>query len=230
MKAKLIESHEIAPDVRHFTFEAADLAELGFVPGQFVSVTQWIADKEIVRAYSIASEPDGGNRFALCLNRVADGHLSPWLFDLTAGGEIDIKPPLGTFTLRPTGRDVLLVGTGTGVAPFRSILRAELGKSERKFTLLFGTRYETTILYGEEFGALAQKHSDQMRYWPTLSRGSESWSGRRGYVQNHLDEAIGERRDLDVMVCGLAPMVDQVRALLKGMGFERRQIIVEKYD
>jgi CDP-4-dehydro-6-deoxyglucose reductase len=49
-------------------------------------------------------------------------------------------------------------------------------------------------------------------------------------VQAHLAEAIGERRDLDFYLCGLKEMVDDVRAVLKGLGFDRKQIFYEKYD
>ena len=230
MKAILIESREIAPEVRHFVFEVPGVEDFRFVPGQFVSIEETIRGKKIVRAYSIASDPDGTNRFSLCLNRLADGYMSPWLFDRQPGDSIEIKPPLGMFTIWPGGRDVLLIGTGTGVAPYRSLLRAELGGGERKFTLIFGTRYESTLLYGPEFETMAKDWPVQFTYWPTLSRPSPNWPGRTGYVQSHLEKAIGERRDLDVFICGLKLMVDDVRERLKAMGFDRKQIIFEKYD
>ena len=71
MKARLIESREIAPDTRHFEFEAPDW-KAAFVPGQFLSVTATIGEDEITRAYSIASPPDG-KRFAFCANLVREG-------------------------------------------------------------------------------------------------------------------------------------------------------------
>lgn len=83
MKARLIEWREIAPNTRHFEFEAPGW-HAAFVPGQFLSVTAAIGDDEITRAYSIASPPDG-NRFALCANLVQDGRLSPFLFLLNPG-------------------------------------------------------------------------------------------------------------------------------------------------
>src|SRR6202051_289544 len=85
VQAKLIEWVEIAPGVRHFVFEAPQLERLEFVPGQFVSISDAVASREITRAYSIASAPGNGNRFELCLNRVNDGAFSPHLFDLSAG-------------------------------------------------------------------------------------------------------------------------------------------------
>jgi CDP-4-dehydro-6-deoxyglucose reductase len=90
-------------------------------------------------------------------------------------------------------------------------------------------RYENSIYYGDEFVKLGKQHSN-FRFWPTLSRPEPSWGGRSGHVQNHLLEAIGDRRDLDVYICGLKAMVDDVRGILKALGFDRKQIIFEKYD
>jgi CDP-4-dehydro-6-deoxyglucose reductase len=223
MEAKLIESREIAPDVRHFVFETP--GTFNFVPGQFVSIQQTIDEKKITRAYSIASEPMNSNRFELCLDLVKEGRLSPRLFAMQPGDAIEIKPPMGMFVLKTPPRESVLIATGTGITPFRSMLRAYAADPARRFTLLFGARHERDLLYREEF-----ENMERLRFLPTLSRPGENWTGRRGYVQEHLNEAIGERRDIDVFLCGMKEMVDQVRNILKDMGFERKQILFEKYD
>jgi len=229
MIAKLIESREIAPRVRHFVFEAPEVNELYFVPGQFVSFTERLGDKKITRPYSIASAPDG-NRFELCLNLVEDGFFSPHLFAMKPGGTVEMSAPLGYFVLRNPGRDAVFVATGTGIAPFRSMLRAYLGQGDaRELTLIFGVRYEQGLMYRNEFEQLEKQHPN-FHFRATLSRPEPGWKGRTGHVQKHLLEAIGGRRDLDVYVCGLKLMVDDVRALLKSLGFDRKQIIFEKYD
>ncbi|HLJ47428.1 MAG TPA: FAD-binding oxidoreductase [Bryobacteraceae bacterium] len=229
MKATLVDFREIGPDVRHFVFEVPGVKEFYFVPGQFVSLTQNLEGKEITRAYSISSAPNG-NRFDLCLNRVQDGIFSNWLFTLAPGDTVETSAPLGYFILRNPQRDAVLVATGTGIAPFRSMLEAWLGQDDPKqLTLIFGVRYEHNLFYRDEFEELARKHPN-FRFWPTLSRPEPSWQGRTGHVQQHLIEALGDRRDLDVYICGLKLMVDDVRAMLKGMGFDRKQIIYEKYD
>lgn len=229
MKAVLIDVREIAPNVRHFVFEVPEVREFYFVPGQFVSLTHNIGGREITRPYSIASKP-GGNRFDLCLNLVEDGVFTPWLFSLRPGDEIETSAPLGYFVLRNPQRDAIFVATGTGIAPVRSMLAAWLGQDDpRQLTLIFGVRHEHGLLYRGEFEELAGKHPN-FRFWPTLSRPTPTWTGRTGHVQGHLLEAIGERRDMDVYICGLKAMVDDVRGLLKGMGFDRKQIVYEKYD
>lgn len=229
MQAKLIESFEIAPEVRHFIFEVPEVEKLNFTPGQFVSLNQIVNEKKITRAYSIASAPSNTNRFELCLNLVHEGILSPRLFEMKSGDTIEMRPPLGMFVLRNPPRDTVLIATGTGIAPFRSILQAQLNESSQAFTLLFGVRYESHLMYRAEFEEMARKYP-HFRFLPTLSRPDESWSGRSGHVQKHLQEAIGDRRDIDVFLCGLKLMVDDVRNILKDMGFDRKQILFEKYD
>jgi CDP-4-dehydro-6-deoxyglucose reductase, E3 len=229
VQAKLIEFTEIAPGVRHFVFEAPEIGRLDFIPGQFISISDEVDGRTITRAYSMASAPSGNNRFELCLNRVGEGAFSPHLFDLTPGDSVHMAPPLGTFVLRDPPRDSVMVATGTGIAPFRSMLQACLHDSSPSFTLLFGVRHESHLLYRDEFEAMARRFP-QFRFWPTLSQPDADWNGRSGRVQAHLEEAIGERRDLDVYLCGLQPMVDDVRRILKEMGFDRKQIRYEKYD
>jgi ferredoxin-NADP reductase len=223
----------LTPDVHHFDFEVPGRHELHFTPGQFVSVVEKVDGQEITRAYSIAS-PRGGNRFALCLNRVPDGLFSPLLFTLRPGEEVEMHEPLGYFTLRHPDRRALFVATGTGIAPFRSMLLDHLPRTQPHITLLFGARYEHGLLYREDMERLAREFKT-FRFLPTLTQPGESWKGRRGRVQEHLDEALSLRTpeeivNVDVYVCGLKEMVDDVRQELKRRGFDRKQIIYEKYD
>jgi ferredoxin-NADP reductase len=229
----LLEWKELAPEVHHFEFEVPGVKDFAFTPGQFISVVDREDGKEVTRAYSIAS-PRGGNRFALCLNRVEDGIVSPWLFGLKPGDELEMHEPLGYFTLRHPGRRVVFVATGTGIAPFRSMLLDHLPRTHPHITLLFGVRYEEGLLYREELEELAKQY-DTFRFIPTITRPTASWKGRTGRVQAHLDEALAirtpeELATIDVYICGLREMVDDVRKELKQRGFDRKQIIYEKYD
>jgi len=229
LKARLVESREVAPEIRHFVFEVQDSREFLFVPGQWVSFEEIVSGQPVTRAYSIASPP-AGNRFDLCLNRVQDGHLSPYLFTLNPGDSVEMRGPFGTFVWREPAQDSVLVATGTGIAPFRAMLAPRLRKDHlHRITLLFGVRHEHALLYREEFEALERSHPN-FHFWPTITRPTSSWNGRTGRVQEYLERAIGASRDIDVYICGLREMVDSVRAILKNMGFERRHIIYEKYD
>jgi len=229
MKARLLESREIAPEIRHFVFEVPETPQFAFIPGQWVSVEELVDGASITRAYSIASPPDG-NRFELCLNRVQNGHLSPYLFTLVPGDAIEMRGPFGTFILREPPNDSVLVATGTGIAPFRAMLPARLAQdSSCQVTLLFGVRHEGSLLYRAEFEALERAHAN-FRFWPTQNPPQPGWSGRTGRIQQHLEEAVTAHRDCDIYICGLRTMVDETRALLRELGFDRKRMIYEKYD
>jgi NAD(P)H-flavin reductase len=97
-----------------------------------------------------------------------------------------------------------------------------------RVTLVFGVRQEANLLYREEFEQLQE--AGQFQFEPVLSRAGDGWSGRRGHVQAHVLEAVGERRDVNVYICGMKAMVDDLRAQLRALGFDRKRIIYEKYD
>jgi ferredoxin-NADP reductase len=220
-----------------------DRKELEFTPGQFVSaVAEDATGKQQMRAYSIASGPDG-NRFALCLNRVDDGMFSNRLADMQEGSTFAFQEPLGFFTLRQPLTDSILIATGTGIAPMRSFLQwlyplGGLDRSEGKHIwLIFGTRHETELYYREEFEAIAAQHAN-FHYLPTLSRAAGDWEGLRGYVQEHAVRIAQEHHsgatepefDMHAYICGLSPMINAVRERLKALGWNRKQIITERYD
>jgi CDP-4-dehydro-6-deoxyglucose reductase len=231
MLAVLESSRELAPGIRHFEFSVPGVERLDFQAGQFVSFSHDLAGKEITRAYSIASAPTGGNRFALCLNLVPGGHFSPFLFEMQPGGSVAMQGPLGTFTLRDPSRDMVWVATGTGIAPFRGMLDAWRGHPapRGRVSLIYGARYENHLLYRADF-AEAAATLPGFEFHPTLSRPGAEWAGRQGHVQSHVLEAIGGRRDVQVYICGLRLMVDDMRAQLKALGFDRKQIVSERFD
>ena len=192
-------------------------------------MTDIVGGKPLTRAYSVCSAPDG-NRFELCLNEVNEGAFSPHLFGLRRGDEVPLEGPMGSFTLRDPVDDSMLVATGTGIAPFRSMLHdSRTLASGRGFTLVLGARFEHGLLYRDEFEAMEAAHAN-FRFVPVLSRPGPSWRGRTGRVQPHAMELLGERRDIDVYICGLKEMVNQMRRMLREAGFEKRRVIYEKYD
>ena len=231
---RLVKSVPLSDFTRHLEFEVPGQQQFGFVAGQWLSAKEHRPDgEEITRAYSIASPPNGSNRFVFCLNRVVDGFMSNFLCDLEPGAEVLFQGPFGNFILKPPLRDTLFIATGTGIAPFRSMLHWVLAEESRhqarQLTLLFGNRTEKDIYYHQEFLQLAAEHPN-FQYLPTLSRGSAEWKGLRGYVQEHVLGVVGSRTDMHAYICGLDKMVSLNRSLLKDLRWDRKSIIVEKYD
>ena len=235
LTARLTRSVALSDATKHLEFEVEGVDEFNFVPGQFVSIKQRKPDgKEHTRAYSIASAPRGNNTFDFCLNRVDDGYLSNWLCDLEVGAKVEFHGPHGLFTLREPRRDSVFIATGTGIAPIRGMVHWLFEKPDRhaghEYWLVFGTRYEENIYYRDEFERIAREHRN-FHYVPTLSRCGELWTGCKGYLQDHVREVVGERKDMQAYICGLHQRVDANRKLLKEeLGWDRKQVVFERYD
>ena len=232
--ARLVRSTVLSGLTKHLEFELLDGPRFGFVPGQWLSFKTNMPDgEEITRPYSIASPPADDNRFALCLNRVQDGFMSNYLCDMKEGDEIRCQGPFGNFILRPPMRDTLFIATGTGIAPFRSMLHWLLNDPARhenkQLWLIFGNRTEEDIYYHIEFLALAAAH-ENFHYLPTLSREEPEWKGLRGYVQEHVSGLAQNRTDMHAYICGLAKMVKANRDLLQSLSWDRKAIFYERYD
>jgi ferredoxin-NADP reductase len=232
--AQLVRSVPLSELTKHLEFEMLGMRRFGFVAGQWLSFKQIKPDgEELTRAYSIASPPGEDARFALCLNRVQDGFMSNFLCDMKEGDEIRCQGPFGDFILHPPMRDTIFIATGTGIAPFRSMLHWLLADESRhqgkRLWLLFGNRCEKDIYYHDQFQRLAGQHSN-FHYWPTLSRGAAEWHGLRGYVQEHVPGIAQGRPDIDAYICGLDKMVKANRELLTSIGWDRKSIRYEKYD
>lgn len=245
----------------HFVFTIDELESFPFAAGQFVSaVAPDVQGKLQTRAYSIASAPHK-NQFELCVNRVEEGFFSNHLADLPdlpIGAEIQIHGPHGHFILHEPITDSILIATGTGIAPMRGYLQwlfPDNGPDRsdgKQIWLVYGTRHESDIYYQKEFEALAARVPN-FHYLPTLSRAQDTWTGLRGYVQEHVAKIIEQRAaslgqpfpatppdpatppgelsfDIYAYICGLNEMVASVRERLTTLGWQRKQIVFERYD
>ncbi|MBX3226313.1 MAG: FAD-dependent oxidoreductase [Labilithrix sp.] len=229
---RLATSRMLTVNVRELDFERVDGAPFEFQAGQWISLVLPLPDGEGRRAYSIASPPNGTSRLSLAVTKVEGGPGSTFLHELSPGAIVRAIGPQGFFT-RDRGLPSLFVGTGTGVTPLRSMILDAVAKGDdAPMTLLFGVRTPEDRLYADELDALAaSRPSFQVHY--SLSRAGDDWTGRRGYVQTHVEElyrALGAP-NAHVWICGLERMVGAVRDLLrKQMGVERKQVHTERYD
>lgn len=232
----VVKIEQAAPNVRRFWLETPDAPRPDFRAGQFITFDLPVGEKRLQRwrSYSIASAPgDDPNLLELCIVRAPDGLATRYLFDdVQPGSTLRWKGPEGTFCLPDTlEKDLVLICTGTGVAPFRSMLRdlQHSGKPHRNIHLIFGARTEADILYRAEFEALARSMPG-FRYDVALSR-QPDWSGYKGYVhQIYLEHYAQKRPDVAFYLCGWTNMIDEAVAnLLVKLGYDRSQILYELY-
>ena len=211
---------DLTADVREIELALIAPAGIAFVAGQFISfevhAPEW--PYPITRSYSIASDPSEHGRIRLLLNLVTGGRMSPYLFGLRAGDHVTFRGPLGTFCLRPSGRDLLFVATGTGIAPIRSMLHSLASeKSARRITLFWGLRSRADLYYQEELAGLAER-LPAFSHVTTLSRPDEAWQGSRGTVTPLVESRIATVSNLEAYVCGNEAMIKDVTAVLNRKG------------
>jgi ferredoxin-NADP reductase len=179
-------------------------------------------------SYSIASAPQDAQTFELCVTHVDGGASSTCLHSLKVGDPIQAMGPLGTFAMKDETADTVFIATGSGIAPFRSMINDRLGKNtSQKLYLLFGNRYESDIIYRQEWEALARVHP-QFQVLFTLSRAT--WDGPRGYVQDKILELVKEVSGKDYYICGLVNMINAVQEKLLSLGVPKERIHFERYD
>ena len=231
----------LAPSVGHYQFVRDDGQPLDFVPGQFIQVHFRYADgTPAKRSYSLATIHDHamgpGEAVEIAVSYVPGGAATALFEGLPEGGHVEASGPFGRFCLMPGDRNAryLLIATGTGVTPYRSMLpqlQSLMAERGVEVVLLQGARTPAELLYGDEFRAFADAHPG-FRYVPCLSRElppDPHPDVRHGYVQQHLgDVAPDAARDL-AYLCGNPDMVDACFEALKGFGLPVPQIRREKY-
>lgn len=245
---KLIYRHDIAPDLAILRLQPADGSAVpDFKAGQFVTLgLQFPGDDRVTnRAYSIASPPEEKRYFELYIKLAREpvvGKFTGALFEMKIGDTLYWRKPAGAFTMEekkadgsPDDRTLILVASGTGIAPFVSyILHLKNTGSKRKVVLLHGVRYAKELGYREIFESMAGKDGNFV-YLPTVSRPdselSEGWKGRTGRVEALLDSTAGQsplEKELEYRpdpsnsffhICGYQGTIDAVSAALKPLGF-----------
>ena len=233
--ATVIRIEQQTYNTRRFFIQVPDVVNFDFKPGQFVTIDLPIHEKpnKRWRSYSIASWPDGSNVFELCIVQLDGGAGTAYLFDhVKVGTELTLRGPVGVFTLHDESleKDLFLICTGTGIAPFRSMAQhIKLHNIPHKdIYLLFGCRTKADLLYFEELKAL----SDGMRgfhYIPTLSR--ENWEGAAGYVHAIYEDICKANNNAPAsfMLCGWKAMIDEAKLRIINMGYDRKAVHSELY-
>jgi ferredoxin-NADP reductase len=160
-KGKVIRIESVTTTTKRFWIEMPEQEPFDFIPGQFVTMDLPIHEKpnKRIRSYSIASWPDGTNVFELVIVLLEGGEGTRYLFnEVTVGSELTFRGPQGVFILKEDDlqKDIFLICTGTGIAPFRSMgHHIKIHNIPHKnIYLLFGTRTKNDLLYYNELSEL----------------------------------------------------------------------------
>ncbi|MBL7730885.1 MAG: FAD-dependent oxidoreductase [Chitinophagaceae bacterium] len=219
-------------NTKRFWIQVPELEQFDFKPGQFVTLDLPIHEKpnKRWRSYSIASWPDGTNVFELLIVLAQGGAGTNYLFnEVREGDELSLRGAQGVFTLPDTiTEDIFLICTGTGIAPFRSMVQyLKLhNRPIHNIHLVFGCRKKEDLLYYDELKKL-EEQLQGFHYHPTLSR--EHWEGQHGYVHPVYESLCHDRQPARFLLCGWKHMVDEAKKRILEMGYTNKDIHLELY-
>ena len=227
---------DLTPEIRGLQLKIVSPEEgITFKPGQYVQfeVPKYkMTSGAEYRAYSICSSADEHHRLDLVITKVPKGAVSTYVHEvLKAGDALTATGPYGDFFLRESDREILLIATGSGLAPIKSILhQIETEGIRRKATLFFGARTTEDLYYQEELREF-EKTVPGFTYMPTLSRATEAdqWEGEKGRVTDLIERDVPDNADLDVYICGSPAMVESCVNLLIRKGIPEDQIFYDKF-
>jgi ferredoxin-NADP reductase len=185
------------------------------------------------RSYSIASAPED-DHLVLTVERLEDGEVSSYLSDeLAPGDELELRGPIGGYFVwaEPVAGPVLLVAGGSGIVPFRAMLRHRAAVAPTaQVRLLYSSRSLSEVIYRDELLRVADSDGAEVRLaltreWP------EGWSGHRGRVDSHLVDEVSwppEEQPLN-FICGPTGFVETVASAFVQRGHEPRRIKTERF-
>jgi ferredoxin--NADP+ reductase len=217
--------------------------------GQAAAATLAAADPDrmIRRAYCPASEGRASAYLEFHMTLIMSGELTPRLFNLKVGDRLHVGPEAtGIFTLdKWSTKHIVMVATGTGLAPYVSMLRDELAmrvdgqlgvralrqcNGSRLFVMLHGARHSWDLGYRTEMTGLARR-CENFHYVPVITKPEEdvTWRGRSGYLQNLVASGVVEEetgieftpKDFDLLLCGNPGMIQSVIGWAEARGFTR---------
>ncbi|MGH2401633.1 MAG: FAD-binding oxidoreductase [Candidatus Limnocylindria bacterium] len=226
---------EVAPGLAIVGVRALE-APFPFEPGQYATLGLMGPEKLIQRPMSISSSADDLSEYEFFIRLVDRGGLTPMLWQRTVGDPINIKGPKGKFLLQDDGRTCLFVASGTGLAPFISMIETLRGRGEsRDVVLLHGVSYDYDLAWREQLTGLANGGGFPLRYVATVSRpqACPEWTGCTGRVEAILSDqldALGlTAANTTMYLCGNPDMVTAVEEIGTARDFTPEQVRKELY-
>lgn len=219
----------LTPTVFELSFDTDP--HIPFEAGQFISVVVPGAGpkgRDLRRAYSIASAPQQ-RPIELCVKIMEDGPGSNYLARLRPGDQFRGFAPYGDFTYEAKpGRHAFFIATGTGIAPFRSMILSECMQDQppASVTCALGVRTEDELLYIPDF-----ENRSGVRWIPAVSQPRGEWKGFKGRVTDYI-RGLGTDfpwLETEYYLCGNGSMINEVKSFLTEKGVPKDSIHQEKY-
>jgi ring-1,2-phenylacetyl-CoA epoxidase subunit PaaE len=221
---------EIPPDLRD---------EFAFKAGQHLTLRATINGEEVRRNYSLCTAPAESD-WMVTVKRIGGGLFSNWVGDrLRAGDTVDVMVPHGSFTTefdRASSRHLVGIAGGSGITPVMSLIKTLLREEPNsRFTLLYGNRDSSSVIFLEALASLKDKHLQRLEVYHFLDQEEQDIDLFNGML-NHdrLEEAITHLiPDAPVVdgwfICGPGPMMDAAEAALLDRNIAKDRIHIERF-
>jgi ferredoxin-NADP reductase len=216
---------------------SANDAPFPFMPGQYATLALPGPEGKVVqRPMSISSPPDDLSEYEFFIRLVPGAEFTPLLWQLKIGDTIGIKGAKGKFVLQDDGRRSLFVASGTGLAPYMSMIETLLAHGERRdIHLLHGASFERDLAWREWLTEIEADGKLPLHYAATLSRPADNpgWEGLTGRVESVVADELDLHgltpADATLYLCGNPDMITAVEAIALDRGFPPEQIRKELY-
>ena len=230
-KVTVSQIKDLTSDIKLVYLRLDEPSSLKFKPGQYVQFK--IPETDELRAYSIASPPSSENAIELVVRLVPGGICSTYIHEvLDINDTITITGPFGDFYLREdSGRNIVCIGGGCGMAPIRSILLHLKEKGiPRKTMYFFGARNKKDLFFTEELFALEREYPN-FKYIPALSepKPHDNWDGETGLITQVVERLVHDGPNTEAYLCGPPPMIDASIKVLTKKGVHEIHIYYDKF-
>ena len=213
--------------------------KFAFRAGQHLTLRATLNGEEVRRNYSLCTAPDEGD-WMVTVKRIGGGLFSNWVGDnLKAGDTLDVMPPHGSFTTEfapSRKRHLVGIAGGSGITPVMSLIRTTLREEPvSRFTLLYGNRDSSSVIFLEALAALKDKYLDRFEIYHFLDAEDQDIALFNGMLDRvRCDEAIlslvPDAADVsDWFICGPGPMMDAAEGALLDRHIPRERIHIERF-
>ena len=228
IKLPVIETKQETPDVKSIRLGLREKFE--YSPGQYMMMELDVndPDKGNTRPLSIASSPT--ENFLLFSTKISNSPFKQKFNSLKIGDKVKLKGPMGIFTLKEDAKEVVFLGGGIGITPFRDMIKYSCDKKlPIKLTLLYSNKNPADICYKDEW-PIFEKENKNLRVIHTITENATNWSGRTGRINEAMiKEFCNDFNNALFYICGPPGMVDGLSNLLKIMNVPQSNIKIEKF-
>lgn len=230
-KTKVVELEDLTYDIKRVRFELIEPSSIDFKPGQFIQIK--VPGIEVVRAYSIASNPRDKNHLELMIRQVYKGEATTFVHKaLIVGDIIDVDGPFGDFYLQEdSNKDIICIAGGSGMAPINSILEHLKDHGmKRKVKYFFGARTQKDLFLTEELFELSKQYPN-FQYIPALSHADDDndWQGEKGLITDVVRRIAGDLSNSEAYLCGSPGMIDACIEVLHELNMSEDDVWFDKF-